>query len=156
MRCRDGVKAVTMSAAVLVAGGAGCVVPSPLIRRASKEFHCDAARINVVERRDISYGVYDIEACGDRARYSCVGGGGRYEVYRCVREPDPPRWDPDPALAANLPSGALPSDPSWPGGHRRRICAAEWDDACDFWQDGAWRWRPSKKEPCGGGYLTCD
>src|SRR5262245_16068795 len=95
-----GLAKVALTFAVVPGGAAGCV-SGVLIRRASNEFACDPSRVNVLERRDIDPYVYDVEACGQLARYSCVGGG-RHGVYGCVHEPDPPKWDPDPALAAYL------------------------------------------------------
>src|SRR5215471_14104576 len=156
MRC-PGLVRLTMLA-VVAAGAVGCFPyqQHPLIHRASNEFQCAPARINVVARRDLSYGLYDVEACGYRARYSCFGGY-RYEPYRCMREADPPKWDPDPALAVNLPPGPLASTGEAPSvGTWRQICGPL-DDACAFWQDGAWRWRPPRVISCGGGYGTvCD
>ena len=94
---------------------AGCTLPHGAAVRASREFRCPIERIRVVERRDISPGLADVQACGHVARYNC----GR--LYRradnCVREPidsadadalmslgpapspeashRPPRWRPD-------------------------------------------------------------
>jgi hypothetical protein len=156
MRCPGSVRLSIV--AVVGVAVSGCSMTHPLIHRVSNEFECAPARINVVARRDVSFELYDVEACGHRARYSCVGGG-RYEPYHCVHEPDPPKWDPDPALAASLPhgppsrfTGADPSEGTW-----RRICGSQGDDACAFWQDGTWSWRPARVPPCGGGYGTvCD
>lgn len=127
---------------LLWASLAGCVLPDPLVGRVSREFECEPPRVNVLERHDIAYELYDVEACGRRGRYSCVGGG-RGGVYRCIHEPDPPKWDPDPALAATLPAAAG-SDPSAPPstGSRRRICGPN-ENACVFEQQGAWQWRPA-------------
>jgi hypothetical protein len=137
--------------ALLAAGVAGCT--DPLVQRVSNEFECEPARVNVLERHDIAYTVYDVEACGRRGRYSCVGGG-HHGVYGCVHEPDPPTWDPDPALAANLPAPRV-SDPSAPSsnGRRRRICGPD-DDACAFKQNGTWQWRPAAV-PSGGCGSLC-
>lgn len=65
------------------------------VRRASGEFSCPEERINVLDRSDITDGLFDVEACGKRARYACING--QY-AHQCVREPDPPRWVPDPAI----------------------------------------------------------
>jgi len=100
---------LTTTVALLTAGVAGCIVgPDALVHRVSNEFQCDPAQVNVLERHDIADTVCDVEACGQRGRYSCVGGG-KNGVYGCIHEPDPPAWDPDPALAANLPAPG-PSD----------------------------------------------
>jgi hypothetical protein len=151
MRCRDCVKLATTVAA-LVAAGAGCgVYYSPLVRRASNEFGCSPAQINVIERGDIGYQLYDVDACGTRARYSCVSAT-RYEPGHCIREPDPPRWDPDPALAASLPSWPQSNPPPSGAGQWRRICSRPRDEACTFKQDGVWQWRPPNAYTCTGGY----
>src|SRR5689334_11462524 len=125
MRCQGCVRQVATAAsfaASVVVLVPGCSGVSPLVRRVSNEFQCEPARVNVIERHDIAYTLYDVEACGQRGRYSCVGGG-RYGVYGCIHEPDPPKWDPDPALVASLP-GPSPSDFTAPppDGHRRVIC----------------------------------
>ena len=131
--------------AFLTAGVGGCFFfPDPLIHRVSNEFQCDPAQVSVLERHDIAYSVYDVEACGRRGRYSCVGGG-RGGVYGCVHEPDPPAWDPDPALAANLPAPG-PSDytPMLPNSRGRVICGPGEEDGCVLKQNGAWQWRPAR------------
>src|SRR5437764_12099068 len=87
-----GLVKVTLTLAVVSASGAGCAMDH-LIRRASNELECAPERVNVLERHDIAYEVYDVEACGRRVRYSCVGGG-RGGVYGCVHEPEPPKWGP--------------------------------------------------------------
>lgn len=122
---------------------AGCVTfPGPLIQRAANELECDATRVNVVQRGDIGYELYDVEACGHRARYSCVGAAGD-EPYHCIHEPDPARWDPDPKLAATLPNGGLSSaQSSSRRGVWRRICGTE-DHDCAFRQGDTWQWRPA-------------
>jgi hypothetical protein len=143
--------ALAASVVLLVAGAAGCFPQySALVRRASNEFSCDPARVNVIARNDIAYGLHDVEACGQRARYNCVGGASRHDdPYRCIREPDPPRWDPDPAQAASLP--ADPREPPSNGGVTRRICGPEEHD-CAFNEGGVWRWRPPVAGTCGGGF----
>ena len=159
MRRATAVKLTMMLTAV--ASGVGSCMPldNPLLVRVSNELACAPAGINVLVRGDVGYRVFDVEACGQRARYSCVGGH-RYERYHCIREPDPPRWDPDPALAANLPPGPPGTPADWDGaqaGHWRRICGPL-DRECAIKQDGAWRWRPYKPLLCADPYAThvCD
>jgi hypothetical protein len=65
------------------------------LHRAAREFSCPPERVNVVSRADISRGLNDVEACGQRARYMCTTTP---YADNCVREPNPARWDPDPAL----------------------------------------------------------
>ena len=135
--------------AVLAAGAAACVpFPDALIRRAANELQCDAVRVNVIERGDIDYEVYDVEACGRRARYACVGGN-RYEEYHCIREPDPPAWDPDPALAATIPGLPLSGEAALRPGRRRRICGPR-DCDCALKREGAWYWRPCRAVSSSG------
>jgi len=122
---------------LLAAAAVGC--SDALVQRVSNEFECDPARVNVLERHDIADTVYDVEACGRRGRYSCVGGG-QHGVYGCIHEPDPPKWDPDPALAANLPAPRWPPSATPPVGQRRRICGRR-ERECDFKENGVWQWR---------------
>jgi hypothetical protein len=81
----------------------GCLgtFQSEAVNRASREFACPADRIAAVERDDIADNVYDVNACGNLVRYSCISS--QHVPTRCTREPDPPRWDLDPALLASLP-----------------------------------------------------
>jgi hypothetical protein len=129
--------------AFVVAGGAalcaGCV-PDALVQRASNEFACPQQRIEVIDRRDIAAGLYDVDACGSRARYMCfqTGRGGRTMGGACVHEPDPPRWDPDPTLVASLPR-----PPGMSGdGRLARICPRNEspEDDCLTMEGGAWHW----------------
>jgi hypothetical protein len=69
----------------------GSSVGEDAFRRASKEFSCPTDKINLVQRDDIVSGLFDLEACGQRARYNC-------RQNECFREPEPARWDPDPVL----------------------------------------------------------
>jgi hypothetical protein len=102
------------------------------IERASNEFACPVERVRIIERSDIETGLFDLEACGGRARYTCFVAK---HVRRCIREPDPPAWNPDPQDIERLPkaSGAqfIRSTP----GEARRICRGPVDydwgtDAC--------------------------
>jgi hypothetical protein len=79
----------------------GCAFQSEAIRRASKELSCPPDRIATVARTDIAANVYDLNACGTLVRYACVSGENVPE--QCIREPDPPKWDLDPALVNSLP-----------------------------------------------------
>src|SRR5579859_4877485 len=98
----------------------GCARPQDVaIERASSEFGCPRERVHAIERRDIAENLFDVEACGSRARYACQSGD--VDTFddpapdlagpRCFREPDPPAWDPDPATAAalspELPAGVV-------------------------------------------------
>ena len=104
--------------------GAGCATTGDsAIQRASREFSCPEERIGLIERTDISNSLYDIEACGQRARYMCVMSKDREVGTTCMREPDPPKWDPDPKDVANLPKPRGLSDPLRTSpGEARRIC----------------------------------
>ena len=100
MRPRSGALGVPMLA-LLLTGVAGCLLgmidPGPhwpsesAFTRAAKEFSCPYDQIAVLERKEISADLFDVEACGQRARYHC-------QPTTCIREPDPARWDPDPVL----------------------------------------------------------
>lgn len=88
----------------------GCLVFSVApVERASSELACAPENINVISRDDIAFGLFDVEACGRRARYNCVYP---YKSYpSCTREPDPAVWDPDPASLWDLlqPPGTPPT-----------------------------------------------
>jgi hypothetical protein len=128
--------------AVITVCAAGCVaaVVAPLglpaiqceargehaVQRASREFACPPERIGVIKRTDISEDLYDLDACGQRARYSCPKNG---HTTQCIREPDPTQWDPDPRMVASLPQPEFGTDPGLcPPGNTRRICR----DRADF------------------------
>ena len=63
---------------------AGCALPHRAAVRASREFGCPIDRIRVVERRHISPGLADVQACGHVARYNCFT---TRVAAHCVREP---------------------------------------------------------------------
>lgn len=68
--------------------GVGCATTGDrAIRRASREFSCPEEEIGLIERTDISDNLYDIEACGHRARYLCIisSRGGGYGVHARAR-----------------------------------------------------------------------
>lgn len=135
----------------LAVGGAGCqFLQHPLIQRASNEYDCPPTNISVIARDDIQYDTFDVDVCGQRARYTCVGGG--HAPYRCVHEPDPPQWEPDPVTVAtlNLPPGAFDVLP-FSNVRVLRICAAK-ESGCIFYWGGAWQWRPAQRESCGGAF----
>ena len=127
----------------LCLGVASCALaPEDLaVRRASKELNCPSSEISVVERDDISRSLYDIGACGQRARYDC------FYMHRantqCVREPDPPRWDPDPTRIAppTTPSGI--GDTVSARDHFLRVCGYDDQDDCLYKDEGTWRRRPA-------------
>jgi len=131
-------------------GAAGCLPgpPTVAIQRASKEFGCPDDKVAVAERGDISDSIYDVAACGRRARYSCfwVDDGSSVASVQCVREPDPPRSDPDPMALASLPrpTAAYPSNVT-------RICGGNEGDCLER-VGGSWRWRPLRygQSQCGG------
>jgi hypothetical protein len=147
-----------LAAAGICLGVAGCrTLPGDLaVQRASKEFVCPTEKIGVIQRSDISDHVYDLEACGQRVRYSCRSLPDdnllltENDPNQCVREKDPPKWDPDPAAIATLPR---PSSPvrlvRSSAGEARKICGA--CDArtgvdcpgngCIFRDNGSWRGR---------------
>ena len=131
-----------LALAFAAAGFGGCVTETEtLADRASNEFICPRERVNLLARDDIAPGLYDVEACGQRARYSCVGGR-RHVPRRCVHEPDPAKWDPDPAFAAHLPAldPLMPSDV-----HAASVCArggVETTDCDCLGRSGSsWSWR---------------
>ena len=96
------------------------------IQRAAKEFACPPEKIGVIKRTDISEDLYDLDACGQRARYSCPTNK---DTTQCIREPDPAQWDPDPRMIASLPQPESGTDSGWcPPGNTRRICR----DRADF------------------------
>ena len=140
---------------VALVGGAmlgGCAADA-VISRASNEFTCPRERVQVVDRQDIAEGLYDVGACGHRARYMCIENDPTYGPGQCVHEPDPPRWDPDPVTVASLPRPDGMGD-----GRVARLCArggrTEPAD-CLKRNDGVWRWNhPTSKTPGGGLGMT--
>jgi len=128
----------------------GCAVQLEAVNRASREFYCPPEQIAAVQRTDISSNVYDVNACGTMVRYSCISGDS--SPVQCTREPDPARWDLDPALVVALPR------PSGDAADARRAVV------CDRYALGtctpclersgeSWRWRQcvSGPGPMGGG-----
>lgn len=119
---------------LLCLGVAGCWSFGDMaVHRASNEFSCQPEKVQIIERADISAGLFDVEACGHRARYICFVA--EHAHRRCVREPDPPQWAPDPKDTARLPRhpGALEFYQSTPA-HARRICR----DGRDPWRCLIW------------------
>jgi hypothetical protein len=148
-------------------GVTGCLtLPGDFaVERASKEFDCPTAKIGVIQRTDISGGVYDLEACGQRVRYSCRWLPDdnllltENDPNQCVRERDPPKWDPDPATMASLPRPSTPVQfVRSTVGEARKICGvcgtrAEVDclaNDCIFRQNGSWR-RQETNDGVGNG-----
>jgi hypothetical protein len=125
---------------VALISGACVEMRNTLVIRASGELTCPSERLNLLERGDLGPGVYDVEACGRRARYTCIEQQ-KQSTMTCVHEPDPPAWDPDPLQVATLPKsedgpvkvcGTITHD-SWGVTHER---------SCDcLGHEGpSWRW----------------
>ncbi|HEY7376919.1 MAG TPA: hypothetical protein VIF57_32470 [Polyangia bacterium] len=154
MNGKPGLILTSLTLAASAAGAAGCMAgpQTVAVQRASNEFSCPADRIAVVQRGDISDSVYDVAACGRRARYSCfwIDADSVAASARCVREPDPPRSDPDPMALASLPRPPSAAEP-YGSGNVIRICGRD-DGACFEPAGGSWRWRPGRAEQthCGG------
>jgi hypothetical protein len=167
---------------------AGCFATPPevAVQRAAREFRCPSEDITVVQRADITDAVYDVSVCGQRARYACIYAGGYQgspvvvvgtgpvllalpagafdgrEDAQCIREPDPPQWDPDPVMIASLPGPPGSAANGQPTGKVRRICGdSRYGDGgygdCLYRDNGAWRWRPAQSPNCPGTAvgLTC-
>ena len=132
----DSVRRAALLAAVLGAAVHGGCGGSILVTRVSNEFDCPPQRISIVDREDIAANLYDVNACGSRARYMCFVTD---DVAGCTREPDPPRWNPNPALLESLP-GPFRADN---GVRSARVCprsrSVEPNDCLQF-KDGAWSW----------------
>ena len=114
----------------------GCAFQLEAVRRASNEFSCPPDRIAAVERADIAANVYDLNVCGTQVRYACVSG--QYVPEQCIREPDPPKWDLDPALVNSLPKPI-----GVPANAVAKVCGRGELSRCDdcLERDGAgWRW----------------
>lgn len=138
---------VVVAAGAMMSGGCAFGLDA-VVQRASNEFACPREQVEVIERNDIGQGTYDLDACGSRARYTCFAIDDNVPNVRCVREPDPPRWDPDPALLASLPR------PPGMSGHGRvvRICyRGEQADDCLVREGGAWRWNHHEAPKIQGG-----
>jgi hypothetical protein len=149
---------------------AGCVLSStPIaVQRASREFGCPVEKVGMIPRSDIASSVYDVAACGQRARYSCfwLENGAYLEGNQllsdgCAREPDPPKWDPDPAAVASLPGHPAGIPYGQPWSQSRNVCADATQSGCIYRDDaGAWQWRPLRPRLdsfsyCGSG-MICD
>jgi hypothetical protein len=137
-------------------GTGGCFgTESALVHRASVELACPSEQISIVQRADIADTLYDVGACGQRARYSCfwIGSDGTTAVP-CVREPDPRRWDPDPLQLASLPRSRLRAGSGLAGRELLRVCASVDDSGCiyrDTAAGGSWRWRePPRRDSSAG------
>ncbi len=110
--------------------------------QAAGEFECPSNRVNVIARGDISHGTYDVEACGKRARYVCLKAGG----VHCLHQPDPARWDPDPALVASFPK--VDTGIGTPDYHLARVCRdpSEWNCNCLSRAGSNWRWNSCRSD----------
>jgi hypothetical protein len=147
-----------MLAALLGVGGCLATPESVAVNRASREFACPSEKIAVVQRADISESLYDVAACGQRARYSCiytdfVQTATYTSMSQCVREPDPPKWDPDPTMIASLPGPAFATSET--RNNLRRICGDYGYGECLYRDHGAWRWREAHHEGCDYGTISC-
>jgi hypothetical protein len=142
-RLEEGISLLAVGA--LAFGAAGCVavgvagavagLPGPVprcqkggdhaVRRAAREFSCSPEKVGVIRRTDISDDLYELDACGQRARYACFSSrSGESEfTTRCIREPDPVSWDPDPRMVASLPKPEKDTEAvRCPPGESRRVC----------------------------------
>ncbi len=64
----------------------GCADREEMARvRAAHELRCPTDEVGVAPRPDISDGTFDVEACGQRARYTCFARRAR--GLGCAREP---------------------------------------------------------------------
>jgi hypothetical protein len=131
-------------AVVVCLSACGCVrAEESVLHRAALDAHCPIQKINVLSREDIGEDLYDVEACGFRARYQCdaddeplVGTPAALAgaVTACARQPDPAVWDPDPAT--------LPVPHKDPEAQRVvRMCGDGLDDECLYRGAGSWEWR---------------
>jgi hypothetical protein len=134
-------------------GAAGCMAgpQTVAVQRASNEFRCPDQEIAVIQRSDISDSVYDVSACGRRARYSCfwVDEDSIAASAQCVREPDPLPSDPDPVALVSLRRHRSATPDAYAS--VLRICGRN-DHGCLEQVGGSWRWRPLHPESihCGG------
>jgi hypothetical protein len=149
---------VVMLAVCLAAGGCLVTPESVAVHRASREFGCPSEKVAVVQRADISESLYDVAACGQRARYSCiytdlVQPDTYMSMSQCVREPDPPKWDPDPTMIASLPGPAFATSEA--RNNLRRICGDYEYGDCLYRDHGSWRWREAHTGGCGYGMMSC-
>jgi hypothetical protein len=132
------------------AGFGGCAETTELVERVSNEFSCPPERVNVIERRDIAPALYDVEACGRRGRYMCIVAKSsspsaievRKRVVSCVHEPDPPGWDPDPAIVANFPWDESRSPPD---AHAASVCSDSSSCGCLARHGSGWSWRTCER-----------
>ena len=168
-RCFLAVGALGLSATGCFALNATCLATNSCIperassvpiRRASKEFECPSEKIVAIERDDISGTIYDVSACGARARYTCVYGSTHHPATTCIREPDPPRWDPDPIVIAAVSRPTETGFQPVRSGYAGPICGNPTSDDCFYRDQGTWQWRHLPRHPCGGGFsgvemMTC-
>ena len=128
--------ALVVLATTLILSSCGAFGLDALLRRASNELACPRERIEVIRRNDLTSATYDVEACGSRARYTCVSADDNLPDVQCVREPDPARWDPDPALLATLPRPPGASG----DGRVASICYQGERADCLRREGSRWRW----------------
>jgi hypothetical protein len=126
----------------------GCVrAEESVLHRAALDGHCPMQKISVLSRDDLADDLYDVEACGFRARYRCdaddvplIGTPAALAgaVTACVRQPDPSVWDPDPATLA------VPRTDS-EAQRVVRMCGDGLDDDCLYRGDRSWEWRSAQR-----------
>jgi len=143
-----GRRRLSLWAAGLCLAVASCILApeEAAVQRASRELNCPENDIVAIERDDISASVYDIGACGQRARYDCfyAAESARHVRTQCVREPDPPRWDPDPTTIAKPPAPSGVGHASTTHGPPVvRVCGMTDQDDCLDKDQGIWRRRPA-------------
>ena len=78
--------AVGLLIALPLLWSAACADREEMARvRAANELRCPGAQVGVAPRPDISDGTFDVDACGQRARYTCFANGAK--ELGCAREP---------------------------------------------------------------------
>jgi hypothetical protein len=94
--------------ALVAALASGCYDAAEVARdRARNEFHCPPERVVLSPREDLSPYTFDIDACGQRARYTCPRPHRLHEAA-CVREPAPPDVTGAPAVGTEGCAGSVP------------------------------------------------
>ena len=119
IKSRGRLQEVVLAAAAMTAAGPACLAlagPREMaVNRASQEFFCPGEEVAVAQRPEVSPDVYDVEACGYRARYLCFADGW-WRERGCRREATPPVWAPirAPQTVSSTPEPVLED--------KRRLC----------------------------------